>query len=489
MISSNDVRAISGAAAQALRAGRAAEAALLFRRLAELQPGQPNHWFNLGYSLRMSRQYEPALEAYGEALARGVTGPEDVHINRAAILSEHLHDIPAATAELRKAVEANPRALLGWINLGGLYDDLGETAAARDAYQSALQAHPTSGRAMARLAAIDVHDGRAGVAEAMLRAALERGSLHAEDRAEIHFALGNALDASGHYPDAFETIVEANRIGAALQPPTARYDPQAQERLIDALIAMPPLETAGSFPADESPIFICGMFRSGSTLVEQLLARHPKITAGGELEFIPAIVQEDLQPYPQALAEAGSDRLRELRDKYLEQLRRLYPNAERISDKRPDNALHIGLIKALFPAARIVHTRRNALDNILSAFFLYFGDVVSYSLRLEDIAHYYVQQHRLMAHWKERFPGDIHDVDYDALVTDPRAELEPLIRFLGFDWDEACLSHGPTNAVRTASNWQVRKPLHAKSSGRWRNYAQELDPVRRLLTEAGLADD
>ena len=488
MISSNDVRTIRAAAAQRLREGRADEAAPLFRRLAELQPGQPNHWFNLGYSLRASRQYQEALKAYAEALKHGVTSPEDVYVNRAAILSEHLHDMAAAAAELREAVEANPRALLAWINLGGLSDDLGDTAAARRAYENALKADPSSGRAMGRLAAIDVHEGKIDAAINALRDALERAA-RPDDRAELLFALGNALDASRQFGDAFQTITEANRIAAAIQPSNLRYDPQAQQRLVDALIAMPAGETAGPFPAEGSPIFICGMFRSGSTLVEQLLARHPKITAGGELEFIPAMVEEDLRPYPQALSEAAAERLRELRDKYLEQLRRLYPNAERVTDKRPDNVLHVGLIKALFPDARIVHTRRNPLDNILSAFFLYFGDAVPYSLRLEEIAHYFTQYRRLLDHWKDRFGSDIRDVDYDALVANPRAELQPLIGFLGLEWDEACLRHDPADAVRTASNWQVRKALHAKSSGRWRNYARELEPIRRNLAEAGLLDD
>ena len=176
----------------------------------------------------------------------------------------------------------------------------------------------------------------------------------------------------------------------------------------------------------------------------------------------------------------------ELRDKYLDELTSLFPSAARVTDKRPDNFLHIGLIKALFPQARIVHTVRQPLDNVLSAYFLYFGDAVSYSDRLEDIAHYYAQYRRLMDHWRDRHGSDIHDVDYDRLVADPRAELMPLMNFLGLEWDEEFLDHRPAAAVRTASNWQVRQPLHARSSGRWRHYERELEPVRRQLADAGL---
>src|SRR5690349_12577183 len=155
MMSTKDARTVSAAAAQKLREGRAAEAAVLFQRLTDLEPDQANHWFNLGYSLRASRQYQLALQAYAEALKRGVSRPEDVHVNRAAILSEHLHDIEAAAAELRKAVALNPRSPLAWLNLGGLYDDLGKAVEARESYAKALEAEPSNGRALGRLAAIE----------------------------------------------------------------------------------------------------------------------------------------------------------------------------------------------------------------------------------------------------------------------------------------------------------------------------------------------
>jgi hypothetical protein len=137
-----------------------------------------------------------------------------------------------------------------------------------------------------------------------------------------------------------------------------------------------------------------------------------------------------------------------------------------------------------------VHTARQPLDNILSVYFLYFAHSVSYSDRLDDIVHYYGQYRRLMSHWQRLYPGDIHTVDYDRLVKDPRPELESLLGFLGLPWDDSCLAEesGPA-PVRTASNWQVRKPLHERSSGRWRNYAAELEGARRTLIAMGLLDE
>ena len=172
---------------------------------------------------------------------------------------------------------------------------------------------------------------------------------------------------------------------------------------------------------------------------------------------------------------------------YLDMLARLFPHGERVTDKRPDNFLYIGLIKRLFPDARIIHTARNALDNCLSIYFLHLDHSMSYALDLADIGHYYVQYRRLMTHWKTLYGADILDLDYDALVREPRPAIQRLTAFCGLEWEEACLSFEQTaRAVKTASVWQVREPLYRRSSGRWRNYAAQLAPLAAYLREAGI---
>lgn len=485
----NDWYAVGVEAARCLREGRYEDAAAGFERLVAMRDDHADSWFNLGYARRMARQYQQALDAYGEALDRGVSSPEEVHLNRAVILSEHLHRAGDALAELRQAVAKNPGAVAAWLNLGNLHEDLGDPAAATEAYQAALAADPRNGRAIARLAAIQVYQGEPERAIASLREAVERTRPGTEDAAEICLALASALDATGDYRSAFAAAAEGKAISAALRTMSNRYNRSAHESLIDSLIEAFPEPAAGSADtgADDQVVFICGMFRSGSTLAEQLLARHPAVTAGGELEFIPALVKEDLEPYPAALAQAPADRMVKLRDKYLEQVRALYPDARIVTDKRPDNFLHVGLIKTLFPNARVLHTVRHPLDNILSLFFLNFAETVSYSERLEDIVHYYGQYRRLMSHWERLYGGDLHTIDYDRLVSDPRPVLEDALGFLNLEWDDACLDQDLSRAaVRTASNWQVRQPLHERSSGRWRNYAAELEPVHRELIAMGL---
>ena len=306
------------------------------------------------------------------------------------------------------------------------------------------------------------------------------------DEAEISFALASALDATGNYEEAFRVLRRANaasRAGASPRPP--RYDRAAQEALVDALIRTFPLRARPAARNAASPIFICGMFRSGSTLTEQTLARHSRVTAGGELETIPALVQMRLQPYPESLSSAPATLLDELRATYVSELHSLFPTADLVTDKRPDNFLHIGLIKTLFPEARIVHTRRNPLDNILSVYFLHFDASISYGLDLADIAHWYREYRRLMRHWHALYGSDIHDLDYDALVASPRRVLAELLDFCGLEWEDGCLSlDAKPGAVRTGSVWQVRQGIHGRSSGRWRHYERHLDAVRATLAES-----
>ena len=482
-----DWRALGAEAARSLREGRWDDAVDALEKVVELNAGHADSWYNLGYAHRHARHYAAALAAYEKALELGVRGPEEVRLNRAVILSEHLHDTPAAEAELERALAANPDFTAAWLNLGNLREDLGDHAGAREAYEAALRAKPGCGRALARLGAMMAHHGQPDEAVAFLQDSSESVRPGSEDAAELGFALGNALDAAGHYRRALAVIDEANAIAAALRSPHQRYDRRAQEALVDSLIATFDQPVRASDVARPPVTFICGMFRSGSTLIEQMLARHSAVTAGGELEFLPAVVAEQLQPYPQSLVGLGAEQLDALRADYLGQLRCLFPGAALVTDKRPDNFLHIGLIKTLFPGARIIHTVRDPLDNILSAYFLYFSESVAYSERLDDIAHYYAQYRRLMDHWRTLYGDGMFAVDYDQLVADPRSVLTPLLDFLGLDWEESCLDQNSAeSAVRTASVWQVRRPLHRKSSGRWRNYAQELEGVRIKLTELNL---
>jgi tetratricopeptide (TPR) repeat protein len=485
----SDVREGVRAAERLMQAGDIGGAIDAFRRVLAADPALPDAWYNLGYLLRHAGDYHGALDAYAEALARGVRGPHEVRINRAAILSEALNRSAEAEDELRAAIAAEPRSALAWFNLGSLAEDRGGAADARDSYRRALAIAPQMARAEARLAALDVLRGEARAVVDRLTARLAGGGLDADGAADLGFALAGALDSLGEDGAAFAAATQANRLAKSLLAPSRRYDRAAQHRLVDALVAQQrPSRDESAPPAGaETPIFICGMFRSGSTLAEQLIARHAEgVVAGGEIETIPAIVAHELQPYPAALATLDGAGAERLQARYRADVRALMSENGRVTDKRCDNVFHIGLIKRMFPDARIVHTVRSPLDTILSVFFLRFSDTIAYNFDLDEIVDYYVQYRRVVDHWRAMFPGDVVDLDYDALVGDPEPVLRALLAPLGLSWRPGAVAAGETNSIRTASAWQVRQPVHARSSGRWRRYAPWLGEVRARLEAAGI---
>jgi hypothetical protein len=230
------------------------------------------------------------------------------------------------------------------------------------------------------------------------------------------------------------------------------------------------------------PIFICGMPRSGSTLVEQILAAHPLVTAGGELDLLPWLIDQHRPTATQHAGGVTSAGVADLSRRYLDGIKDRFPAATHVTDKRPDNFLHIGLIKAMFPAARIVYTRREALDNCLSIYFQSLGGNLRYATGLVSTAHYYRQHERLMSHWMHCCGSGICTVDYDELVRAPERAVRRLLDFLGLEWDERCLEfHKVGNLVKTASIWQVRDTLYTRSSGRWRHYRKYLEEMRATL--------
>ena len=486
--------------ASALRqAGRVAEAITAYERLLQLQPALPDSWYNLGWLRRRAGQHQAALDAYAQALQHGVSGPEEVHLNRAVILSDHLARADDAAAELQRALQLNPRYVPAWLNLGNLHEDRGRRDDAAGAYRQVLALEPSHALALARLAGVSTLRDAADPLIAQLRQALSRPGLDAAERADLGFGLGKALDDVGAWDAAFAAYSAANQASrGAAGAAGVRYDAAAHAALVDALIAAFPaavpqpapvaMDGAGGDRPAAPSLFICGMFRSGSTLVEQILAAHPQVCAGGELDLLPALIRQHLpQPGRPGFDAARNDAPR-LAALYRDVLAALHPQAvaqqKLITDKRPDNFLWIGLIKTLFPAARIVHTRRDARDNGLSIFFLHLGHAMPYALDLADIAHWHRQYSRLMAHWKRLYGGDILDVDYDALVATPRPVIAPLLAFAGLPWDEACMAfHTTPGVVKTASVWQVRQPLYQRSSGRWRHYQRHIGPLLQGLAQ------
>ena len=472
------------------REGRLAEAIIAYQNVLARWPALPDCWYRLAMLQGRAGFFPAALASYSQALDRGVRQPEEVHLNRGVIFADHLRRPDDAQRALEAALSCNPTFVPALLNLANLQEDLGHREEAAKIYDEILTLDPRCFEALARR--VNVH--RFAVPDVplidRLRGALADPTVAAKERASLGFALGRALDSCGAYAAAFDAYAGANRDSRdSAAPGFARYDRVLEERFVDRLSAAFPAARAGAtLGGRPRPIFVCGMFRSGSTLVEQLLVGHPRICAAGELDLLPQLAQGLLAPFPESLTTVAASRLEAIAQRYESSLRALFPDADFVTDKRPDNFIYIGLIKMLFPDAKIVHTVRDPLDTCLSIFFLHLDQRMSYALDLEDTGHRYVMYRRVMAHWKGIYGADILDVSYEHLVRDSRTAMERLVAFLGLGWDERCLTvPSAGRAVRTASVWQVREPLHSGSVGRSAHYARQLEGLHRYLEANGAA--
>lgn len=442
-------------------------------RQPDIAPNTANAHFNLALILRKNGQLDDALASYQRALKLGIDCPEEVHSNISVAYAE-LRREDDAIKSLEAALGINPGYVPALFNLANRKEEAGDKAAALGLFQQIIDLDPRHYEALARLADVkDFTDAGDAIISKMRRAARKQ-AIDPQLRIDLYFALGKALNDCGTYDDAFANYQKANEHARQTMEP---YDRAGQELLTDQLIETFSADWFDKIEplSDAAPIFICGMFRSGSTLIEQVLASHPLVTAGGEIDFFIREVQQSLAPFPASMQDMNAERLGALASAYLDHLKKTFPEAKALTDKRPDNFLYLGLVRSLFPNARIICTTRNPLDNCLSVYFQQLGSAMNYATGLQDTAHYFTQHNRLMAHWRQLFGTNIIDLSYDELVQEPRPVLEKLLEFCGLEWSDNCLEfHKADNFVKTASVWQVRQPLYQKSSGRWRNYEAHL---------------
>ncbi len=440
---------------------------------------------NLGSALVDLRRFDDALGALNEALRINPSHAE-AHNQIASTLSL-IGRIDEAIASARRALDAKPDFAEAHYMMGVLVEQQGKFDEAVEWQRKALALDPTLSEAHYHMTL----SGRAtkeGTGTAEMERLLETGNLDGRQRANLHFALGNAADHASDYERAFEHFRAANDLKKA----EASFDEGGVAPYVDALI--------DAFDADyfaarqnigshsELPVFVLGMPRSGTTLAEQIIASHPRAFGAGELEHmgqltssLPELLQTPV-PYPKAAELIDATNAKRVADHYLTALRERAPKADRIVDKMPLNFLRVGLIAALLPNARIIHTRRDPMDTCVSCYFQHFARGFHFSYDLANLGLYYREYERLMAHWHKVLPGRILDVQYETLIADQEAGIREIIGFCGLDWDSRCLAfHETDRQVRTASFWQVRQPLYASSVGRWRHYEKHLGPLKAAL--------
>ena len=471
--------------ASALRnAGRVGEAIAAYREVLSIEPDLPDSWYNLAWLLRRNGEPTAALDAYDEALRRGINGPEEVWLNKGVIEADDRLNPDGAIAAYEQALKLNPAYVPALFNLGNVYEDLGDRDAAVARYRRILKMAPQGTEPLARIANLATPSSKEDAIVREVAAALGRTDLTPAARASLEFALGKMLDQLGAYDDAFAAYARANRLSEAARPRGyPSFDAALHDAAVESLMGLPQAASA-DFPLSPiKPVFILGQFRSGSTLLEQILSAHSQIETLGELPLLAMISAKYFSPYPATLAAASQAQMAEARAAYLDGLQQRRPGlAGIVTDKRPDNFYHIGLILRLFPEAKILHTVRDAQDICLSTWFTHLDASQPHASDLTNIARQYLAYERLMRHWKALAPDRILDVSYDALVSDAETEIRRALDFLGLPFEPACLDfHTSATAVKTASVWQVREPLYTRSSGRWRNYEKHLGPLLEVL--------
>ncbi len=489
-------RALYQQATAYYRQGRPLLAIASYRRLLSIAPGFADGWYDLGYLLKQQGQHQLALEAYQQALNHGVRDPQEVHLNRAVIYADHLRQDDQAEGELRAALQLRPDYRPAQLNLGNLHEERGDRDAAVASYRSMLGTSSGSSdldelqlEALARLSQLQAPNSAEDADLQRLRHVAESATpSDPQIHANLWFALARGYDRLTLYDDAFAAYARANslaaRVGAAY---SAAGTTASIQSIMDQYGAAASAATAASDGLQ--PLFICGMFRSGSTLIEQVLGGHKQTAAGGELDHFPRLAKR----LEAAGGQVNDAQLESWSTEYLQHLRRV-AGTDRplryVSDKRPDNFLLLGLIKRIFPAAKIIHTVRNPLDNGFALYMQHLDQrVAPHSSDLAAIGHFYGQYRRLMRHWEGCFGEDIHRFDYDQFVRDPQPALESLYAFLQLSPDPDALDfHQRQSTVKTASYWQVRQPLYTQASGRWRRYERHLAPLRDALLEAGVDD-
>jgi tetratricopeptide (TPR) repeat protein len=461
------------------------QAEQLLKRAVELAPDYLAAWIDLSRT-QLERLDLPAARASIERARLLNPRSANVLVHAASIEARSgLHE--AALASYRRASEANPGATGPWLGLGNTLKTIGRQAEAIEAYRRAIALRPELSEAWWSLSNLKTFRFEDADVEAMERR-LEAPDLPDEARAQFSFALGKALEDRGEFGRAFAHYDRGNRTRRRHE----RYDPVQTEVVNEKIRAVFDAAFlalhAGSGDPDPSPIFVVGLPRSGSTLIEQILASHPDVEATHELPEVGRLIQHinrdrgDKEAYPEAVRQFDAADFAAFGRTYLEATRQYRSGAPRFIDKNPNNFASVGLLSVALPNARFINTRRHPLDNCFSCYRQLFARGQPFTYDMVELGEYYIEYDRMMRHWHAALPGRVLDVQYEDVVADLEGQARRMLDFCGISWDPACLRfHETERAIRTASSEQVRRPIYDSSIGIWRRYERELAPLVEVL--------
>ncbi len=486
-----DIAAIRMLAEVAGRIGRYGDAEKLLSRALELAPGFGAARANLATVLYKQNRYAEAVEALDAVMAGDPDNPAHANLKAAAL--GRIGGYDEAIALYAALVERFPGHAKLWMSYGHMLKTVGRQDDSIAAYRRGLDAEPGLGEiwwSLANLKTVRFAEADRQAMEAALAAAVPADAAREDDRLHLHFALGKAYDDARDHGAAFRHYEAGNAIRAG----QLGYDAADTRAVVDAAIATCTAgffaERAGQGDPSPDPVFILGMPRAGSTLIEQILASHSAIEGTMELPDIPAIAlglgreaKGEGRHWVAALAEASPDALAEMGAAFLRRTAVQRKTAKPFYiDKLPNNWLYVPLIRLILPNAKIIDARRHPLDCCWSNFRQHFAKGQAFSYRLSDMGAYYRDYVRLMAHLDSVQPGRVHRVIHEALLDDPEAEVRAMLAFLGQPFEAECMAfHANARAVRTASSEQVRRPINRDGVGQWQPYAEWLGPLEDAL--------
>jgi tetratricopeptide (TPR) repeat protein len=514
-------------AAEHHRAGRLEEAEAIYREILRRDPRNlealrllgliainTEHYGQAEQMLKRAVEIAPDFLAAWIDLSRAQLEKLDLEAARASIeraaqlnprsvnVQIHVANVEArsgrhaeAVETYRRAIELKPDLPAGYLGLGNTLKTIGSQVEAIAAYRKATVLRPEQSEAWWSLSNLKTFRFEDAEIEIMQRQ-LASAALPDEGRVQFSFALAKAHEDSGDYRRAFELYEQGNRTRRALE----NYDPVQTEVINDRIIKVFDADFlaqhAGRGDPDPAPIFVVGLPRSGSTLIEQILASHSLVDATHELPEAGKLIQRINRDrvngiaYPEAVLDFTDAAWAALGRSYIGETRKYRRGAPYFIDKMPNNFASIGLLSLALPNARFINTRRHPLDTCLSCYRQLFARGQPFTYDLIELGEYFLQYERMMAHWHAALPGRVLDVQYELVVADQDAQTRRLLEFCGLPWEDACLRYYETErAIRTASSEQVRLPIYDSSVGIWRRYERELAPLidilRPVLPEGG----
>jgi tetratricopeptide (TPR) repeat protein len=485
-----DVAAIRMLAEVAARIGRLGDAEHLLMRCLELAPGFAAARHNFAMVLHRQSKPESALVQVEKLLEADPRNPGYRNL-RAAVLGR-IGEYGASIDQYREVLAEYPNQAKIWMSLGHALKTAGRNAESIDAYIQSVAKAPTLGEAYWSLANLKTFRFAPEQTQAM-RTQLAGDQLSAEDRFHFEFSLGKALEDAGEYQDSFAHYLVGNRLRRDMIHYNAEENHAHVERSKRLFTREFFAERKDWGYATPDPIFVVGLPRSGSTLIEQILASHSQVEGTMELADVAMLARvvgarttrPGVNAYPRALEKFSAEEMRGFGERYLSQTRiQRKTQAPFFIDKMPNNFAHLGFIHLMLPKAKIIDARRHPLGCCLSGFKQHFARGQSFSYDLGEIGRYYRDYVELMAHFDEVLPGRVHRVLYEDMVENTESEVRRLLQYCGLEFEPGVLKfHENQRAVRTASSEQVRKPIFKEGMDQWRHYEPWLDALKRELGE------